>query len=273
MSGGTRAIAALVVPALLLALVFVLGAAVGEQALSADFAAKNSPPSPGHPFGTDWMGRDMLARTLKGLSLSIATGLIASGVSAVIGLLVGVAAGVFPGWVDSLCNWLIDFVLGIPHIVLLILISFAAGRGAAGVTIGIACTHWTGLARLIRGEALRIRQEPYIKISRRLGKSSGFVMRRHILPHMLPHFIVGLVLLFPHAILHEAAITFLGFGLSPEQPAVGIILSESMQYLAAGAWWLAVFPGAALVAAVLLFDALGERLKRLFAAGGWREHP
>ena len=84
-----------------------------------------------------------------------------------------------------------------------------------------------------------------------------------MLPYVLPQFIVGLILLFPHAILHEAAITFLGFGLPPEQPAIGVILSESMAYLSAGMWWLAVFPGLALVAVVLLFDAAGSNLRKL----------
>ncbi|WP_418454390.1 ABC transporter permease subunit, partial [Allofournierella sp.] len=88
---------------------------------------------------------------------------------------------------------------------------------------------------------------------------------RHILPGVLPQFFTGLVLLFPHAILHEASVTFLGFGLSSEQPAIGVILSESMQYLATGRWWLAVLPGAALVGAVLLFDLAGRSLKQLWA--------
>ena len=89
------------------------------------------------------------------------------------------------------------------------------------------------------------------------------VLRRHMLPHLLPQFLTGLVLLFPHAILHEASVTFLGFGLPPEQPAIGVILSESMSYLTTGKWWLAVFPGLALVGVVLLFALLGDQLRRL----------
>ena len=99
--------------------------------------------------------------------------------------------------------------------------------------------------------------------ARRLGVSPARIAARHMIPYVLPQFIVGLILLFPHAILHEAAVTFLGFGLSPEQPAIGIILSEAMTYLSAGSWWLAVFPGVALIAVVMLFDAAGSSLRKL----------
>ena len=90
----------------------------------------------------------------------------------------------------------------------------------------------------------------------------------HVIPHVLPQYLVGLVLLFPHAVLHEASITFLGFGLSPEQPAIGVILSEAMGYLTSGAWWLAVFPGLALLAVVLMFDRAGALLRRMMSPEG-----
>ena len=132
-----------------------------------------------------------------------------------------------------------------------------------GLLLGIAVTHWTGLARLIRGEVLQLRNQQYVAVSRKLGKSGSWILVHHLLPHLLPQFFVGLVLMFPHAILHEAAISFLGYGLPPEQPAIGIILSESMKYLSAGMWWLAVFPGALLVGIVLLVDRLGDNLRMI----------
>ena len=97
----------------------------------------------------------------------------------------------------------------------------------------------------------------------KMGVSKFQNVRRHMLPHLLPQFLTGLILLFPHAILHESSVTFLGFGLSSEQPAIGVILSESMRYLTTGKWWLALFPGAALVLVVVLFALLGERVRRL----------
>lgn len=243
--------------------VYLAGALMGDELVQADFTQKGLKPSWEHPFGTDLLGRDMLVRTIKGLSISIVVGTVASSVSAVIALFVGVAAATGSSRLDHFINWLIDLVMGIPHTVLLILISFACGKGLKGVLIGVAVTHWTGLARLIRSEVLQIRSQQYIEVSRRLGHNSRWITMHHILPHMIPQFVIGLILMFPHAIMHESSLTFLGFGLSPEQPAIGIILSESMKYISTGMWWLAFFPGLMLVIVVLLFDRLGENLKKI----------
>ena len=153
--------------------------------------------------------------------------------------------------------------MGIPHILLLLLISYALGRGLRGVIIGVALTHWTSLARLIRGEVLQLKESEYIQIAEKLGHSKMRIAWKHMFPHLLPQFVVGLVLMFPHAILHESSITFLGFGLSAEQPAIGVILSESMTYLIMGNWWLALFPGLMLVLTVVLFDLGGNALRSI----------
>lgn len=243
--------------------VYLSGTLLSDELIQADFSQKGLSPSLKHPFGTDMLGRDMLVRTIKGLSVSIVVGVVASSVSAVIAVIVGVIAATGKSWLDHLMNWFIDLVMGIPHTVLLILISFACGKGLKGVLIGVAVTHWTGLARIIRGEVLQIRSQQYIEVSKKLGHSSWWITVHHILPHMVPQFLIGLILMFPHAIMHESGLTFLGFGLSPEQPAIGIILSESMKYISAGMWWLAFFPGLMLVIIVLLFDRLGENLKKI----------
>ena len=243
--------------------VYLSGTLLSDELIQADFSQKGLSPSLKHPFGTDMLGRDMLVRTIKGLSVSIVVGVVASSVSAVIAVIVGVIAATGKSWLDHLMNWLIDLVMGIPHTVLLILISFACGKGLKGVLIGVAVTHWTGLARIIRSEVLQIRSQQYIEVSKKLGHSSWWITVHHILPHMVPQFLIGLILMFPHAIMHESGLTFLGFGLSPEQPAIGIILSESMKYISAGMWWLAFFPGLMPVIIVLLFDRLGENLKKI----------
>ena len=242
--------------------VMLAGALLPDAA--ADFSQKNLPPCPAHPFGTDWLGRDMLGRTLAGLSLSIRLGLLTSAVSAAAALALGTASAALGGWVDSAISWLIDLVMGVPHILLIILISLACGRGFWGVTAGVALTHWTSLARLMRGELLALKSAPWLRMARRLGVSRRKLLN-HLLPHLLPQFLTGLILQFPHAILHEASVTFLGFGLSPDQPAIGVILEESMAYLTTGRWWLALFPGLALVGVVLLFAWMGERLRLLLA--------
>lgn len=264
-SRGNRAttLVACIAAACALAIVVASGLVLYSQATATDFTAKNLAPSLAHPFGTDWMGRDMLSGTLAGLSTSVLVGLLAATVSSVIALVLGCAAALGGKRVDAVISWLIDLMMGIPHIVLLVLISYAIGKGFWGVTIGVAVTHWPSLARVVRAEVLQCRESKFVEVARKLGQSSARIALHHMVPYVLPQFVVGLILLFPHAILHEAAITFLGFGLPPEQPAIGVILSESMSYLSTGAWWLAVFPGLALMATVLLFDVAGQSLRKL----------
>lgn len=255
-------ITACVILVLILA-IYIGGALMSDDALRADFSQKGLPPSAKHIFGTDFLGRDMFVRTIKGLSLSLRVGAVASAISALIALVIGVTAAMGKGIVDHALNWFIDIFMSVPHTVLVILIAVALSQGATGMLIGIAATHWVGLARIIRGEVLQIRSQQYILASRRFGKSPLWIARKHILPHMVPQFFVGLILLFPHAILHESGLTFLGFGLPPEQPAIGVILSEAMKYISSGAIWLAIFPGISLVIIVLLIDALGGSIRYL----------
>lgn len=245
----------------------LLGAVWEEEAAAVDFSRKNMPPCLAYLFGTDFMGRDMVKRTVAGLSRSIRLGIVTAAVSSVIALAMGTAAAVLGKTADRLVCGLIDLLMGIPHMLLLILISCSLGKGMTGVAVGISLTHWPSLARLLRAEVLQIRTSVYVTISRKLGMSSLEVAVKHMIPQIFPQFVTGLVLLFPHAILHEAGITFLGFGLPPEQPAVGVILAESMGYLMTGKWWLAVFPGAALVLSVLLFQGLGQSISRLLDPG------
>lgn len=256
---------------ILLFVIALAGTLLTKQAGIADFSRKNLSPCPAFLFGTDWMGRDMLARTLAGLSLSLRVGALTAAVSGLLALALGIASAACGGWVDAAVSWIVDLVMGVPHILLIILISLACGRGLWGVTAGVALTHWTSLARLVRGEVLQLKQAPWLRMSRRLGTSRLKMLRNHLFPHLLPQFLTGLILQFPHAILHEAGVTFLGFGLSPEQPAIGVILEESMAYLTTGRWWLALFPGLSLVGVVTLFALVGERLRLLLSPASSQE--
>ena len=258
-----RTIGWLMVSLVFLSLITVLGFLWKEEALVTDFSRKNLAPSKEYLFGTDFMGRDMFVRTITGLSLSIRLGVITAAASAVFAGILGICGAIMGKWTDAAITFLIDLVMGIPHILLLILISYACGKGFWGVVIGITLTHWTVLARLIRGEVMQLRQSVYIQIASHLGINRFQIAIKHMIPHLLPQFFTGLILLFPHAILHEASITFLGFGLSPEEPAIGVILSESMKYLAMGKWWLALFPGGMLMLCVVLFHMLGDSICKL----------
>ena len=235
---------------------------INSTDITTNFQAMNQAPSFEHLFGTDWMGRDMFTRTLKGLGLSVQIGAGASILSSLIAIAMAFIASTNK-FLDGVVSWLIDLFLSIPHILLIILISIALGGGAFGVTMGVAITHWTSLARVLRAEIKQINTSEFVKLSHRFGKSKLWIARKHIFPLVITQIIVGTILIFPHAIMHEASVTFLGFGLSPHEPAIGIILSESMKYLATGNWWLALFPGLALLIIVLLFDIAGENIKKI----------
>lgn len=260
-----RTVARLVAACALLLLVVVCGGVLRPQATATDFAQKNLAPCLAHLFGTDWMGRDMLARTVTGLSTSVWVGLAASVCSGAIALVLALVSALGGQAADAVVGWLIDLVMGVPHMVLLILVSYGLGRGFWGVTLAVALTHWGSLARVLRAEAIQIRDQPYLRLAQAAGASRSRIAFAHVMPAVLPQLIVGLVVAFPHAILHEASITFLGFGLGADEPAIGVILSEAMQYLSMGYWWLAVLPGLALVAVVLVFDRLGSSLRDLIA--------
>ena len=187
---------------------------VGENGLAVNFTQRNQPPSWDHPFGTDWLGRDMLVRTIKGLRISLGIGMAAA---------------------------------------------------LSSTVFAMALSHWTRLARIVRAEIMQLKTADYVRLSRRLGRKPLWIARHHLLPNLLPQFLVGLILLFPHAIMHAAGLTFLGFGLPPHMPAIGVLLSEAMRHISTGYWWLAVAPGVALLFFVKLFDLLGGALRMLTA--------
>lgn len=243
--------------------IMVFGDMISEDQIGINLLNKNQSPSLEYLFGTDWVGRNMLYRTIKGLSLSMKIGLVSSFISGIIALTLGVLGATLGKKIDSFITWFIDLVLSVPHTLIVILISISVGGGLKGIILGVSLTHWPSLTRVIRAEVMQIKQSDYAKISRNFGKSELYIAINHISPHIIPQLLVGVVLIFPHAVLHEASITFLGFGLEPHEPAIGIILSEAMKYLSSGRWWLAFFPGLSLVLVSLMVDNIGKKVSQL----------
>lgn len=243
--------------------IIVFGSFITQKQIGIDLTQKNISPNLNYLFGTDWMGRDMFYRTIKGLSLSMKIGIMASMISGLIALTLGLMSATMGKTVDSIITWIIDLFLSVPHALVIILISISLGGGLKGIIIGVAITHWPSLTRIIRAEVMQIKNSEYVKLSKNFGKSNVYIATKHILPHIIPQLLVGVVLIFPHAILHEASITFLGFGLQPHEPAIGIILSEAMKYLSSGRWWLAFFPGISLVLVSLMVGNIGKQISKL----------
>ena len=243
--------------------IIIAGSVINPEKFSIDLINKNQSPSLTHIFGTDWIGRDMFFRTLKGLSISMKIGVLSSVISGIIAVVLGVIGPTCGKRVDSVITWFIDLVLSVPHTLIIILISMAAGGGLKGIVMGVSLTHWTSLTRIIRAEVMQVKEADYTKIAKNFGKSNLYIAKNHILPYIIPQLLVGIVLIFPHAILHEASVTFLGFGLQSHEPAIGIILSEAMKYLTSGKWWLAFFPGLSLVLVSMMVDNMGKKIGKL----------
>lgn len=258
----TKTIIVTVVATLILLSVFISNFFIDVNSITTNFNYINQAPSFDHLFGTDWMGRDMFTRTVLGLGLSIGVGAFASLISTIIAIVLGILSSVNT-ITDEFVASVIDLFGSIPHILLIILVSIAFGGGFTGVIMGVGLTHWTPLARVLRAEIKKIKTTDYVKLSDNLGHGKLWIARHHILPLVLSQIIVGVILMFPHAIMHEASISFLGFGLPPHEPAIGIILAESMNYLSIGCWWLAFYPGLSLLFIVLLFDLIGDNVNKL----------
>jgi peptide/nickel transport system permease protein len=258
----TKTIVLIFLVTIFLLSIVITSLCINTSEILTNFNFRNMPPSLAHLFGTDWMGRNMFTRTISGLGLSIMIGAFASIISTIIATFLGTLSSINK-YFDTVVSYLVDVFSSIPHILLIMLISICLGKGALGVIMGVGLTHWTSLTRILRAEIKEINTSEYVKLSKNFGKSRLWIARKHLLPLLANQIVLGTIMVFPHAIMHEASVTFLGFGLSPHEPAIGIILSESIRYLSAGDWWLSFFPGLALLITVLLFDLIGENLGKL----------
>ncbi len=240
-------------PSLLCLLLIVIGALLWpNHGKEIDLMAKLQPPSLDHWFGTDWLGRDQFSRTMKALLSSLKIGGIAAILSSLIAFSLAIIASTHQrlAWLVDL---LVDTLMSLPHLLLLILLTLAFEGSAQGVIFAITLSHWPRLTRLLRAEVSQLVNQPYVLLARNFGKPYWQVLIQHMLPHLIPQWLTGLLLLIPHAILHAAALTFLGFGLDPNIPSMGVLLSEASRYLIIGHWWLALFPGVILILVLLLF--------------------
>ncbi|NIZ09802.1 ABC transporter permease [Pseudooceanicola sp. HF7] len=251
----------------LLGAVLAGSALLPDGALSVNAAARALPPQPGHLLGTDMLGRDIAARTLAALAQSVQVGLLAAGASTLVAVVLGLAA-TFGRLADHAVGVLTELALGLPHFVLLIMIAFAMGGGTTGVVVAVALTHWPRLSRVLRHEAQTIAASDYVAISRALGRSRLWVARHHLVPHLVPQILAGFIVIFPHAILHEAGLSFIGLGIEPHLPSIGVMLSESLREIMAGHWWVAAAPGLGLMLVALAFEQFGEALRRLSDPAG-----
>ena len=225
-----------------------------------DVSLKLNPPSFQHYLGTDQLGRDVYSRMLYGSRISLSVGFVAVGISILIGILVGAMAGYKGGWVDSLLMRFVDIMLSFPSFFLILTVVAILRPNIYNVMIVIGITSWEGTARFVRAEFLSLRERDYVQAARALGVKDRRIIFRHILPNALAPVFVTASLGVASAILIEAGLSFLGFGVQPPAPSWGNILTEGRTYIF-DAWWLTVFPGLAILITVLSFNLFGEGLR------------
>jgi len=223
-------------------------------------------PSAAHLMGTDEVGRDLATRVLHGMRVSLTIAVLAALAAVAFGTLVGAVAGTMGGRVDSVVMRFTDVAASQNHLlfgILLVVLFRPALGGAGAVMLAIGLTHWPSLARIVRGELMSVRERPFISASVGGGASRWRLARRHYLPHLMPAVGLAFVLTVPHAIFHESAYSFLGLGLPAHQASLGNILNDGQRSLLAGGWWIALFPGLAILVAAMTIGTLAEY---------WREH-
>jgi len=218
------------------------------------------PPSGDHLLGTDRFGRDVLSRILYGARISLAIGFIATAISVTLGTLIGAVAGYFGGKIDAILMRFTDMVLAFPRLVLLIMIVALFEPSLTVIIAVLGLTQWPSTTRIVRGDVLSLREREFVHAARALGMGRGRIILRHIVPNVMAPVIVTATLGIGNTIVLEAGLAFLGLGIQPPTPTWGSMIADGRDNLI-GAWWVATFPGLAIVLIVLAFNLVGDGLR------------
>lgn len=233
------------------------GEGLGEPNLPNKFL----PPSVEHPFGTDSLGRDIAARMMFGARTSLSIGVLVVMVAVLIGAPLGAIAGYFGGWVDEVIMRLTDVFLAFPPLLLAIAIAAALGPNFINAMLAIALTWWPWYTRLVRAQALSLRERSFVEAARSIGVKNLTIIWRHILPNVLTPVLVQATLDIGSAILTAAGLSFIGLGTQPPTADWGGMINEGRLFVLAGRWWIATFSGLAIFLTTLAFNLLGDGVR------------
>lgn len=225
-------------------------------------AEKLLSPSFDHPFGTDELGRDIFKRVALGTRISLRTAVLAVGVAIIIGVPIGAVAGYFGGFIDELLMRFTDIFLGFPSLLLAIVIAAFLGPNLNNATLAIALSWWPWYTRIVRGQAVSLKERQFVKASQALGAPSGSIIVKHIVPNCIAPIIVQASMDIGGVILTIASLSFLGLGAQAPIPEWGLMVSTSRNYFL-NAWWYSIFPGLAIFFTVLIFNLLGDGLREI----------
>jgi peptide/nickel transport system permease protein len=252
--------------AFVLFLLIVLAALIGPYVVPHDPLASNTavalkPPSAQHWFGTDQLGRDVFSRVVVATRLDFLIAVSSVALVFLMGGLAGVAAGFFGGWTDRIVGRIADTIMAFPLFVLAMGIVAALGNTVQNIVIATAIVNFPLYARVARAEANVRREAGFVLAARLSGNSEGRILLAHILPNIMPIMIVQMSLTMGYAILNAAGLSFIGLGVRPPTAEWGIMVAEGATFMVSGEWWIALFPGAALMIAVFCFNLLGDGLR------------
>lgn len=244
-----------------IALMAVYGLFNAADARHADVGAALQAPGADHWLGTDGQGRDVFVRVCRGAGISILCALVAAGAGALGGLIIALASGLGPRWLDRVLVSIVDAVLAFPQLLLALAVSVALGAGLTSAIVGIVVTMVPVFARTLRSEALRARQEAFVEAAITMGLPSWRIGLRHLVPYLSTTLRVQFGANFGNAVLILAGLSFVGVGAQPPTPEWGAMISDGLQYALSGRWWIGVAPGAALLVLVVAVNALSDELR------------
>lgn len=225
-----------------------------------DLLNRLAPPSKQHLLGTDEAGRDVLTRLLYGARISLLVGIVPTIISMLVGAVLGIIAGYNGGWVDTVIMRLADIMLAFPSMFLAMVIMYTLGDGIINIFLALALVNWASVARIVRSEALKLRETEFVEAARSIGVKRIVIMLRHILPNCIPSLIVLFTLNIPSAILSESSLSFLGIGIKAPQASWGLMVNTGRQFLYSQPW-LSLSPSIAIMLIVLSFNFLGDGLR------------
>ena len=225
-----------------------------------DWEALETPPSASHWFGTDLVGRDLFVRAAEGARVSLSIALVATAVSMLIGVPWGALAGYLGGRVDNVMMRVVDVLYALPFILVVILLVVVFGRNPYLLFVGLGAVYWLDLARIVRGQTLRVRHEGFVEAARAMGATTAGILRRHVLPNVAGPALVYVTLTIPGVILAESFISFLGLGVQEPDTSLGVLIADGAQMMESAPWTL-IFPAALLALTVWSTNMLGDRLR------------
>lgn len=226
--------------------------------------AGNQPPSAEHWFGTDDLGRDVYARILFGARISLFIGIMAALIDFFIGIVYGGISGYMGGRVDNIMMRIVDILYGVPYLLIVILLMVVMGPGLLTIIIALSATGWLGMARIVRGQVLQLKNSEYVLAARTMGARPWYIIRRHLLPNTLGIIIVQLTFTVPSAIFAEAFLSFLGLGVQPPLASWGVMANDALPTILSGHWWRLFFPAFFISFTMLAFNTLGDGLQDAF---------